>query len=99
MSHIILDHPIVFLGPFWLPVIGCLFDFQSLKNKCGYTHLAFEELSAKYGPILGLKLGRQRLVVISTFDLVKKVLLQEEFNGRPDGFFFRVRSFGERRGK
>lgn len=51
-----------------------------------------------YGPILGLKLGSQKVVVISTHDLVKKVLLQDEFNGRPDGFFFRVRAFGKRKG-
>lgn len=51
-----------------------------------------------YGPVLGLKLGNQKLVVISTHDLVKQVLLQNEFNGRPDGFFFRVRSFGKRKG-
>lgn len=38
------------------------------------------------------------MVVISTYDLVKKTLLQDEFNSRPDGFFFRVRSFGKRKG-
>ncbi|KMQ94445.1 putative cytochrome p450 305a1-like protein [Lasius niger] len=51
-----------------------------------------------YGPILGLKLGNQKVVVISTYDLVKKALLCEDLNGRPDGFFFRVRSFGKRKG-
>jgi len=57
-----------------------------------------QDLERMYGPIIGLKLGVQKIVVISTYDLVKKVLLQDEFNSRPDGFFFRLRSFGKRKG-
>ncbi|XP_076171324.1 methyl farnesoate epoxidase isoform X2 [Ptiloglossa arizonensis] len=85
-------------GPKWLPLLGCFLTFRRLKAKHGYAYLAFQELTETYGPILGLKLGNQKVVVISTHDLVKKVLLQDEFNGRPDGFFFRVRSFGKRKG-
>ncbi|CAL7939979.1 unnamed protein product [Xylocopa violacea] len=85
-------------GPKWLPLIGCFFTFRRLKLKHKYAYLAFQELMETYGPILGLKLGNQKIVVISTHDLVKKVLLQDEFNGRPDGFFFRVRAFGKRKG-
>ncbi|KYM75653.1 hypothetical protein ALC53_13716 [Atta colombica] len=57
-----------------------------------------QDLERMYGSIIGLKLGVQKIVVISTYDLVKKVLLQDEFNSRPDGFFFRLRSFGKRKG-
>ncbi|XP_029055473.1 methyl farnesoate epoxidase-like isoform X2 [Osmia bicornis bicornis] len=85
-------------GPKWMPLIGCFFTFRQLKLKNGYVYLAFHELMKSHGPILGLKLGTQKVVVISTHDLVKKVLLQDEFNGRPDGFFFRVRAFGKKRG-
>ncbi|CAD1479939.1 unnamed protein product, partial [Heterotrigona itama] len=84
--------------PKWLPVIGCFLTFRRLKLKHKYAYLAFQNLTKTYGPILGLKLGNQKVVVISTHDLVKKVLLQQEFNGRPDGFFFRVRAFGKRKG-
>ncbi|XP_015598468.1 methyl farnesoate epoxidase [Cephus cinctus] len=85
-------------GPRWLPLVGCLPRFWILRKKCGYIHEAIKELSDIYGPVLGLKLGKQKLIVISGHDLVKKVLLQEEFNGRPDGFFFRLRAFEKRRG-
>ncbi|XP_017885231.2 methyl farnesoate epoxidase-like [Ceratina calcarata] len=85
-------------GPKWIPLLGCFLTFRRLKLKHKYVYLAFQQLSVIYGPILGLKLGNQKVVVISTHDLVKKVLLQEEFNGRPDGFFFRVRSFGKKKG-
>lgn len=43
-------------------------------------------------------MGRQKLVVISGNELVKKVLNTDDFNGRPDGFFFRARSFGKKLG-
>ncbi|XP_031840629.2 methyl farnesoate epoxidase [Nomia melanderi] len=85
-------------GPKWLPFFGCFLTFQRLKNKHGYVHLAFRELMKTYGPILGLKLGNQKVVVISSHDLVKKVLLRDEFNGRPGGFFFKVRAFGKNKG-
>ncbi|XP_012227757.1 methyl farnesoate epoxidase-like [Linepithema humile] len=85
-------------GPLWLPLLGCFLTFRWLRSKYGYIYLAFQELSRTYGPILGLKLGNQKVVVISTYDLVKKALLQDEFNSRPDGFFFRIRSFGKRKG-
>ncbi|XP_011699204.1 PREDICTED: probable cytochrome P450 305a1 [Wasmannia auropunctata] len=85
-------------GPMWIPLLGCLLKFSRLRSKYGYIYLALQDLARTYGPILGLKLGNQKVVVISTCDLVKKALLQDEFNNRPDGFFFRVRSFGKRKG-
>lgn len=85
-------------GPKWLPFVGCFLTVRRLKAKHRYAYLAFQELAKTYGPILGLKLGGQKVVVVSSHDLVKEVLLQDEFNGRPDGFFFRVRSFGKRQG-
>ncbi|KAF3425766.1 hypothetical protein E2986_10061 [Frieseomelitta varia] len=90
--------PMFETGPKWLPVIGCFLTFHRLKLRHKYAYLAFQNLTKTYGPILGLKLGNQKVVIISTHDLVKKVLLQQEFNGRPDGFFFRVRAFGKRKG-
>ncbi|XP_012255527.2 methyl farnesoate epoxidase-like [Athalia rosae] len=85
-------------GPRWLPFVGCFPHFYQLRSKYGYVHLAIRELAEKYGSLTGIKLGKQRIVVVSTHDLIKKILTCDEFNGRPDGFFFRVRAFGERRG-
>ncbi|XP_011686917.1 PREDICTED: probable cytochrome P450 305a1 isoform X2 [Wasmannia auropunctata] len=85
-------------GPTWIPLLGCLLKFLRLRSKYGYIYMALQDLKRTYGPILGLKLGTQKVVVISTYDLVKNALLQDEFNNRPDGFFFRVRSFGKRKG-
>ncbi|XP_028050883.2 methyl farnesoate epoxidase [Monomorium pharaonis] len=85
-------------GPVWIPLFGCLLKFGWLRLKYGYIYLALQELARTYGPVLGLKLGKQKVVMISSYDLVKKALLQDEFNNRPDGFFFRIRSFGKRKG-
>jgi len=78
--------------------VGCLLTLRQLYLKHGYTYQAFNELAKMYGPVLGLKLGNQNLVVISSHDIIKKALLQDEFNGRPDGLFFEMRSFGKRKG-
>jgi methyl farnesoate epoxidase/farnesoate epoxidase len=64
----------------------------------GYHHLVYANLSTKYGPVAGLRLGRDRIVIVSGYDAVRDVLLREEFDGRPDGFFFRLRTFGKRLG-
>ncbi|XP_011495207.1 PREDICTED: probable cytochrome P450 303a1 [Ceratosolen solmsi marchali] len=85
-------------GPKWYPFIGCFPQYYVLRKKLGYIHLAFEKLSENYGPILGLKLGTQKIVIISSYDLVKKVLMLEDFNGRPNSFFFKLRSLGRKRG-
>ncbi|XP_072758882.1 methyl farnesoate epoxidase isoform X2 [Anoplolepis gracilipes] len=87
-----------YLGPAWLPLIGCFLIFVRLRSKYEYTYLALQQLAHTYGPVLGLKFGNQKIVVISTYDLVKKNLLRDELNGRPDGFFFRARAMGKRKG-
>lgn len=60
--------------------------------------MAFKKLEETYGPIVGLKLGRQKIVTISTCDFVKQALLQDEFNGRPESFLFKIRAFGKKKG-
>lgn len=52
-----------------------------------------------YGPIVGVRMGRDAIIIVSGYPLVKEVLSREEFEGRPDGFLFRLRAFGKRLGK
>lgn len=68
-------------------------------KKYGFHHLVWEELTSKFGPIVGLRLGRDRIALISGQSAVKQILLKEEFDARPDGFFFRMRSYKKRLGK
>ncbi|PNF29827.1 hypothetical protein B7P43_G09526 [Cryptotermes secundus] len=49
-------------------------------------------------PVLGLKLGADLTIVVFGHELVKQVFVREEFDGRPDTFFIRLRAMGGRRG-
>lgn len=61
--------------------------------------MAFEELSKIYdSPVLGLKLGSDLVVVGLTYPIVKEIHNKEEFDGRPDNFFLRLRTMGTRLG-
>ena len=59
--------------------------------------MAFEKLSEEYkSPVVGLKLGNELVVVAMTYPIVKDLLTREEFDGRPDTFFLRLRTMGTR---
>lgn len=65
----------------------------------GGQHNAFQELAKYYNTsILGIKLGPELFVVVHSYNLVREVLTAEEYEGRPDNFFIRLRSFGSRKG-
>ncbi|CAH0383076.1 unnamed protein product [Bemisia tabaci] len=85
-------------GPKWLPVIGNLYAVQKRLAKMKFLHLVFTELAEKYGPVVGLRLGLFRVIIVSDYDSIRQVLTKDEFVGRPQGFIFRLRSFGKRHG-
>lgn len=58
----------------------------------------WQDLSKKYGSIVGLRIGRDRVVIISGSQEIRKFYSIAEFDGRPNGFFFRIRSFDKRLG-
>ncbi|KAF4524877.1 hypothetical protein B566_EDAN011207 [Ephemera danica] len=89
----------MFPGPRWLPVVGCAPQFRNLSRELGYQHLALSYLSRLYdSPVIGLKLGGQVAVAVTGYEAVHHVLTSEEFEGRPDNFFIRLRSMGTRKG-
>ncbi|XP_018325317.1 methyl farnesoate epoxidase-like [Agrilus planipennis] len=85
-------------GPKWLPFVGNFPTFQIEKRKFGFCHLVLADFAKTYGEITGLRLGNMLLVSVSGSAAVKEVLTRDEFDGRPDGFLFRLRTFGERLG-
>lgn len=85
-------------GPSWVPLIGNFSYYRRRHSSLGYHHLVWAELVEKYGPVVGLKMGRNLVVTVSGAEAVKEVLSRDEFDGRPDGFFFRLRTFGKRLG-
>lgn len=63
-------------------------------------YLALEELRKNYdSDVIGLKLGREYVVVVFGNSLLNDVFHGDEFQGRPDNFFMRLRTMGKRRGE
>ncbi|KAJ8930071.1 hypothetical protein NQ314_017178 [Rhamnusium bicolor] len=89
---------IIIPGPAFLPVVGNYTYYRKRLKALGYHHLVWRELSEVYGHIVGLKLGRNLVVTVFGAEAVREVLSREDFDGRPDGFFFRLRTFGKRLG-
>ncbi|XP_022915813.2 methyl farnesoate epoxidase-like [Onthophagus taurus] len=85
-------------GPKWLPFIGNIYLFLRLKKQLKFNHLVWQKLSEKFGSIVGLKMGRDLVVGVSGVEAIEEIMIREEFSGRPDGLFFRMRTFGQRLG-
>ncbi|CAI6348699.1 unnamed protein product [Macrosiphum euphorbiae] len=88
-----------FKRPKWLPFVGNTYQLSKLAATKNGQYLAFEELRQRYkSDIIGLKLGREYIVTVFGNDLVNETLHRDEFQGRPDNFFMRLRTLGKRRG-
>lgn len=61
--------------------------------------MIWQSWSQKYGNLLGLRLGSINVVVVTGIELIREVSNREVFEGRPDGFFYTMRSFGKKLGK
>nr|QYV43140.1 methyl farnesoate epoxidase / farnesoate epoxidase [Colaphellus bowringi] len=85
-------------GPNFLPVVGNYLLYRQRLKVLGYHHLVWMELYEKYGEVVGLKLGRNLIVGVFGSEAVREVFNRDDFDGRPDGFFFRLRTFGKRLG-
>lgn len=67
------------------------------KKVGGQQYLVFEQWKEKYNsPVIGLKLGRELVIVAMTFPIIHEVHTNEAFDGRPDNFFMRLRTMGSR---
>lgn len=89
-----------YTGPKWLPFIGNTYQLTKLAFDKGGQYLALEELRKKYNSdVIGLKLGREYVVVVFGNALLNETFHRDEFQGRPDNFFLRLRTMGKRLGK
>jgi hypothetical protein len=54
-----------------------------LSQKLGGQHKAFAYLARKFNsPIFSIKLGRELVVVVRTYEHIKEIHSREEFDGR-----------------
>ena len=72
-------------GPFPLPVIGNL--HVVLKQP---LHIWAHEMAKKYGSVLSISLGMQRIVIVNTIDPTLESLVKKStsFSGRPTNYYY-----------
>lgn len=86
-------------GPKWWPFLGSSPQLAlALKRNCHMLN-ATTELAKKYGPVLGLKVGKEVIVVVHDYLPNKEFLHSDALAGRPYGEFFDMRTWGKRKGK
>lgn len=88
-------------GPRWLPIVGSALEVAKVREQSKYLYKAVYELSRKYckdGSIIGLKIGKDKIVMINSLELNKESFANEDVEGRPKGIFYQTRTWGQRRG-
>nr|XP_023019296.1 probable cytochrome P450 303a1 [Leptinotarsa decemlineata] len=85
-------------GPKWWPIFGSAPQIAQLQKKTGHLLYATSEMSKKYGPILGIKVGRETIVVVHGTRANKEFLFSDDMAGRPLGDFYDLRTWGKRKG-
>lgn len=86
-------------GPLWLPVFGSILYIAKTHRRLKYfTHLCAKLGSEYNAPLVGLKFGKDLVVVVNSAKTLKEFLSSDDLIGRPDGEFYRSRTWGERLG-
>ncbi|KAK9880868.1 hypothetical protein WA026_013195 [Henosepilachna vigintioctopunctata] len=85
-------------GPKWLPLFGSALKVLKERKRTGYLYVATAEMSKKYGPVVGLKVGKDLLVIVYGAQAMREFLLSDDLAGRPTGPFFEMRTWGKRLG-
>ncbi|XP_054274087.1 probable cytochrome P450 303a1 [Macrosteles quadrilineatus] len=87
-------------GPVWWPVVGSALAIHRLRKEMGgYLYLASVKMAEQYKTgCVGLRIGKDRTVVCTSYEAVREMMMREDFDGRPHGPFYETRTWGVRRG-
>ncbi|XP_059057728.1 probable cytochrome P450 305a1 [Achroia grisella] len=86
-------------GPGWFPFLGSSNVVQNMSKMYGSQWKGLSMLAKEYSTqVLGLKLGRDLVIVVYGEKNIRQVFTEAEFEGRPDNFFLRLRCLGKRAG-
>ncbi|KAB0792151.1 hypothetical protein PPYR_14110 [Photinus pyralis] len=85
-------------GPAWFPILGCAWELRRLQKETGSLSGATQALARRYGPVVGARVGRERVVFVCGSKAIHELLSRDELNGRPDSDVTRSRTGGKRRG-
>lgn len=78
--------------------MGSALEVKRLRQETGYLFKTCSALSKKYGPVVGLKIGTDRIVVLNDYESIKAMLSDDNCDGRPIGPVYETRTLGTRRG-
>lgn len=79
--------------------MGSARELAQLRKETGYLYKACEKLVRQYGPIVGLRVGKDRQVIVSGYEAIREMSSREDFDGKPRGPLYETRTFNMRRGK
>ncbi|KAL6256516.1 hypothetical protein P5V15_012629 [Pogonomyrmex californicus] len=85
-------------GPRWWPILGSLLEIARIRQETGYLVKTCSVLCKKYGSIVGLKIGTDRIVVLNDLESIQTMLNNPDCDGRPNGPFYKARTWGRRLG-
>ncbi|XP_055379657.1 probable cytochrome P450 303a1 [Condylostylus longicornis] len=87
-------------GPKWYPIFGSALQISQLRLKHGMLCKAIKELNNFHDAngVVGLKIGQDKVVIVYTCEAIKEMMTNEELDGRPDGIFYKSRTFNSRKG-
>ena len=69
-----------------------------MRRETGYFSETCNLLGKKYGPVIGLKIGFDKIVVLNDYESMKSMIMNEHCDGRPVGPVYKLRTFGKRQG-
>jgi hypothetical protein len=80
--------------------LGCALVVQRLRRKEGTLTATTTSLAKQYGKgkLVGLKVGVDRQVIVTSLEVAKDVASCPELDGRPTGPFARFKTLGLLRG-
>ncbi|XP_044732290.1 probable cytochrome P450 303a1 [Chrysoperla carnea] len=84
-------------GPKWLPLLGNILLIHRLRKQNGFLYKVIAKMAQKDG-IVGLKIGKDKIVIGYSPEAVKAIHKSEDLQGRPHGPFYQTRTWGLRRG-
>ncbi|XP_037958894.1 probable cytochrome P450 303a1 [Teleopsis dalmanni] len=88
-------------GPKWYPIVGCALQISQLRVRYGTFCKVIDELAKYYvNPygLYGLKIGKDKLVIAYYNDTINEMMTNEDMDGKPDGIFYRTRTFNSKKG-
>lgn len=87
-------------GPKWYPIIGSSLAVHWARERTGMLCQAVQEISQGYknNGVVGLKVGKDRVVIAMTAASIREMMSNEDLDGRPTGPFYETRTWGTRKG-